>query len=54
MFFLEHSFPYMSLEPTESRPKNDTIDCWVSNHFVIPLARDQPLSIDVRSNIVTF
>ncbi|KAH0711657.1 hypothetical protein KY289_007616 [Solanum tuberosum] len=43
--FVEHSFPYMSLEPTESRPQNDTVDSWVPNHFVIPLTRDQPSSI---------
>ncbi|KAH0730293.1 hypothetical protein KY289_001481 [Solanum tuberosum] len=43
--FVEHSFPYMSLEPTESRPQNDIVDSWVSNHFVIPLICDQPSSI---------
>ncbi|KAH0709760.1 hypothetical protein KY284_011187 [Solanum tuberosum] len=32
----------MSLELTESRPQNDTIDSWIPNHICIPLTRDQP------------
>ena len=35
----------MSLEPTECRPQNDTVDSLIPNNFVIPLTRDQPSSI---------